>query len=122
MSYVWSCLPTEVVIWKVVLPKGTEVKGTEVGETRPMVHEPLACISKRREGKRLLCTEQTVVNLVEDSSCSLPPHFQVSAALRREAQNPRLVAFVQPLLLIPHRAAKVAGDIINALLLDVTVE
>lgn len=29
----------EVVIWKVVLPNGSEVKGTGVGETRPMVCE-----------------------------------------------------------------------------------
>ena len=29
--------PTEVVTWKVVFPSGREVKGTGVGETRPMV-------------------------------------------------------------------------------------
>lgn len=27
----------DVVIWKVVLPKGTEVKDTGVGDTRPIV-------------------------------------------------------------------------------------
>ena len=36
-SYVCSDWPTEVVIWKVVLPSGIDVKGTEVGETSPMV-------------------------------------------------------------------------------------
>ena len=29
--------PTEVVTWKVVFPSGREVKGIEVGETRPIV-------------------------------------------------------------------------------------
>lgn len=28
----------EVVTWKVVFPRGTVVKGTLVGETRPMVY------------------------------------------------------------------------------------
>jgi hypothetical protein len=36
-SYVWRDRPTEVVIWKVVLPKGSEVNGTGVGETSPTV-------------------------------------------------------------------------------------
>jgi hypothetical protein len=36
-SYVCSDRPTEVVIWKVVLPSGRVVKGTLVGETRPTV-------------------------------------------------------------------------------------
>lgn len=31
--------PTEVVIWKVVFPSGREVKGTAVGETKPIVCE-----------------------------------------------------------------------------------
>lgn len=31
--------PTEVVTWKVVFPRGREVKGTGVGETRPMVYQ-----------------------------------------------------------------------------------
>ena len=29
----------EVVIWKVVLPSGTEVKGTVVGDTSPRVYK-----------------------------------------------------------------------------------
>lgn len=29
----------DVVIWKVVLPRGMEVKGTLVGDTRPTVYE-----------------------------------------------------------------------------------
>lgn len=37
-SYVWRDRPTEVVIWKVVLPNGIEVKGTLVGETNPTVY------------------------------------------------------------------------------------
>lgn len=36
-SYVCRLLPTDVVIWNVVLPKGTEVKGTGVEETSPIV-------------------------------------------------------------------------------------
>ena len=36
-SYVCSDRPTEVVIWKVVLPRGRDVNGTFVGETRPTV-------------------------------------------------------------------------------------
>ena len=31
--------PTEVVIWKVVFPKGMEVKGTSVEETSPRVYD-----------------------------------------------------------------------------------
>lgn len=37
-SYVWRDRPTDVVIWKVVFPKGIEVKGTLVGETNPTVY------------------------------------------------------------------------------------
>jgi hypothetical protein len=36
-SYVCKDRPTEVVIWKVALPSGRDVKGTLVGETRPTV-------------------------------------------------------------------------------------
>lgn len=36
-SYVCRDLPTEVVIWKVVLPSGMEVKETSVGDTSPTV-------------------------------------------------------------------------------------
>lgn len=36
-SYVCRERPTEVVIWKVALPKRTVVKGTEVGDTSPKV-------------------------------------------------------------------------------------
>ena len=36
-SYVCRDRPTEVVIWKVALPSGREVKGTLVGDTRPTV-------------------------------------------------------------------------------------
>ena len=36
-SYVCKLRPTEVDIWNVVLPNGTVVKGTAVGDTRPMV-------------------------------------------------------------------------------------
>jgi hypothetical protein len=38
-SYVWRERPTEVVIWKVVLPSGSAVKGTLVGDTRPTVYD-----------------------------------------------------------------------------------
>jgi len=38
-SYVCSDRPTEVVIWNVVLPRGRDVKGTLVGDTRPTVYE-----------------------------------------------------------------------------------
>lgn len=37
-SYVWRDRPTEVVIWKVVLPRGIDVKGTLVGDTNPTVY------------------------------------------------------------------------------------
>lgn len=37
-SYVCSERPTEVVIWKVVLPSGSEVNGTLVGDTSPTVY------------------------------------------------------------------------------------
>jgi hypothetical protein len=36
-SYVCRHLPTEVVIWKVVLPRGIDVNGTEVDDTKPIV-------------------------------------------------------------------------------------
>lgn len=45
-SYVCSDRPTEVVIWKVVLPRGREVKGTSVGDTRPTVYDVVSQHSK----------------------------------------------------------------------------
>ena len=38
-SYVCRDFPVHVVIWNVVLPRGTEVNGTFVGETRPTVYQ-----------------------------------------------------------------------------------
>ena len=48
-SYVCKLLPTDVVTWKVVLPRGTEVKGTGVGDTRPTVYKMSARVDYHPE-------------------------------------------------------------------------
>jgi hypothetical protein len=48
-SYVCKLLPTDVVTWKVVLPRDTEVNGTGVGETRPTVCKLSAVVNYHME-------------------------------------------------------------------------
>lgn len=45
-SYVWRHLPTDVVIWKVVLPSGRTVNGTAVAEMRPIVCKRIVRLSR----------------------------------------------------------------------------
>ena len=50
-------LPMDVVTWNVVLPSGREVKGTAVGETRPIVCQNTLANAAQLALKRMSCPE-----------------------------------------------------------------
>lgn len=62
-SYVCSERPTEVVIWKVVLPSGIEVKGMLVGDTRPTVY--CRCVSSVNNHVKLQRRTRNGANILD---------------------------------------------------------
>jgi hypothetical protein len=86
-SYVCKQRPTDVVIWNVVFPTATEVKGTRVGDTSPKVLEDQSVIRNLRSRGGLDLREMAKKFLapdVGDSAGSLLVE-RVSAALQQAA-------------------------------------